>query len=235
MAIISGLAGTVAAQNSQGGVSDALLLDHSYVDGLFGRTLSGYIMVIIGGIALMTNEFRFNTATGTFLGQPRRIDVVKAKLAAGAILGLIVMAISVVTGMVATYLGLLPYKHVGPDFSSILMILWSAILIGALLGVMGVSIGTLIRNNQLASTGTLLYLYVVERLLVVFAPHIAKYLITGLITSLMSLPQNLKIGDSFGQINPQDFLSAFPASVLLIIYALAIAALAVRTTLRRDI
>jgi len=235
LSVLSGLGAAFATQNSNGTLPAGLLLNHNYVDGIYSKALAGYIFAIVGGVSLMTNEFRYNTATGTFLGQPRRIDVVKAKFAAGAIYGIIVMAISTALGLIAAYVGMLPYKHVAPDISSIATIIWSAILMGFLLGTMGVSLGTLIRNYQIATTGTMIYLYIVERLLVVFVPHFAKYLTTGLITSLMDLNLKLKIGNGIAQINTQDFLPVLPATLLLILYSLAIAGLAVRTTLRRDI
>src|ERR671918_3097273 len=67
-------------------------------------TSSGAVLVIVLGIVISAGEYRTPTATDTFLTTPRRSRVVAAKLAIGAILGLVLGALSAAVGLPIAYL-----------------------------------------------------------------------------------------------------------------------------------
>lgn len=81
--------------------------------------------------------------------------------------------------------------------------------------------------------GIVIYMYLVERLIIVFWPDGGKWLPTGLITSMT----NLKVSTNAGPmtIDTSAYLEPTPAIFMLIAYAAVFALLALTTTLRRDI
>lgn len=62
----------------------------------------GLLLAMVIGILIVTNEFRHQTATATFLAMPRRVNVVLAKLVAalawGAIFATVATILSVIVG-----------------------------------------------------------------------------------------------------------------------------------------
>ena len=75
----------------------------------------------------------------------------------------------------------------------------------------------------------------VDRLLAVLFVEVGKYLPTGLITSLMNLKLNLNSKQIPITLSTADYLDPAPAAGLLLLYGVVFAAVAVFTTLRRDI
>jgi len=72
-------------------------------------------------------------------------------------------------------------------------------------------------------------------LLAVLFVEVGKYLPTGLITSLMNLKLNLNSKQIPITLSTADYLDPAPAAGLLLLYGVVFAAVAVFTTLRRDI
>ena len=204
------------------------------VDGIYSKSISGYLFVMIIGALAMTGEFKHNTAVATFLASPKRHHVMWAKMLVAAVVGIAVMLISTATGFIAAYLGLQQYSDAAAPHSSVFIdTLGAAVVTGAVLAVIGVAIGTLIRSQTPAVVGIVIYMYLVERLIIVFWPDGGKWLPTGLITSMT----NLKVSTSAGPmtIDTSAYLEPTPAIFMLIAYAVVFALLALTTTLRRDI
>ena len=206
------------------------------VDSVYAKSLGGYLFVVLIGVYIMTTEFQHHTAIATFLATPQRWKALGAKLVvavtAGAVMNTVATLIGMASGKIA--LGLYdvttePNSFIWVDYPA------SAALIGAVLAVIGVGIGTLIRNQSAAVTTAMLWLSLVDRLLAVLFTAIGKYLPAGLITSMMNL--HIKMGGSNSpvSINTDDYLEPWPAAGLLLVYGIVFAAVAMFTTLRRDI
>jgi hypothetical protein len=99
------------------------------------------------------------------------------------------------------------------------------------LGIIGVALGTLVRNQMLAITGALLYLFVIDPILLALAPDTGKYLPVGLITAMLALDIE---APEFG-IDTTAYLPPLTATVVLLGYGAVFAGLAIATSLRRDI
>jgi hypothetical protein len=84
-----------------------------------------------------------------------------------------------------------------------------------------------------AVTGSLLWLFIIERLITVFLPDIGKYLPTSLISGMLSVKVQGTTSD--GVNISTDYLDAVPSTMLLIAYAAVFSGVAILTTLRKDI
>jgi len=206
------------------------------VDGVYAKALGAYILSVVLGIVIMSSEFHHHTAIATFLATPKRSSVLVAKLVTAALWGagfnLVATGIAMGTGAFAlTYFPSAAAPH-GYIFTNYLA---ASILIGAVCAVMGVGIGTLIRNQNASVSIGLVWFLVVDRILAVIWTEIGKYLPSGLITAMMALHLNVKDKASGIGINTKDYLEPLPAAGFLFAYAVVFAAVSIFTTLRRDI
>ena len=206
------------------------------VDGLYAKAMGGYMFMLILGIYAMSSEFHQHTAIATFLATPKRWKALVAKLGVSAVVGAVFNVIATGISMIAAAIALGFYKDAAAPHDYIFADYFaSSALTGAVLAVMGVGIGTLIRSqNAAVLTGTL-WIFLVDRLLAVLFVEVGKYLPTGLITSLMNLKLNLNSKQIPITLSTADYLDPAPAAGLLLLYGVVFAAVAVFTTLRRDI
>lgn len=125
-----------------------------------------YLFAAILGITAMTGEYRYLTITPTFLATPRRWPVVVAKFLANAVMGVL---FGVVAGVTALLCGALVISIRGYDLGLGDSGVWSglglALLAVALWSMIGVGVGTLIRNQIAAIIGLILIVYLIEQLL----------------------------------------------------------------------
>lgn len=202
------------------------------VDATYANGISGYIFAIILGIMLMAGEFRHGTAVATFLTAPKRGSVLTAKLGMAAIGGILLMWISTGLSLLAGVVVLSTFEDAAsPSENLFLNTMLAATVGGAVLGVIGVALGTLIRNQMLAIVGALVYLFVVDPLLLALWPEIGKYLPSGLITAMLSINVDApELG-----FDTSNYLPPLEATGFLVLYGVVFAGIAVATSLRRDI
>ncbi|HWG98872.1 MAG TPA: ABC transporter permease subunit [Pilimelia sp.] len=121
----------------------------------------GLLFVMLLGIVLVTNEYRHQTATTTFLTTPRREAVMLAKLGATAVAGAVLWAATTVINIPVGVLILRAHDaphHLGAwEVTRALLLNLLAYL---LWGALGIGIGTLIRS-QVGATVTAAVLYLV--------------------------------------------------------------------------
>ncbi|MEK9536525.1 MAG: ABC transporter permease [Aquiluna sp.] len=202
------------------------------VDSVYANAISGYIFAIIIGIMLMAGEFRHGTAVATFLTAPKRGTVLANKLTMAAIAGILVMVISTAAGIVAGLIGMSFYPDAAsPSDNIFLNTMIAALVSGAVLGIIGVALGTLIRNQMLAIVGALIYLFVIDPILLLVWPDAGKFLPSGLITAMMALDiQSPELG-----FDTTNYLPPLTATLVLLGYGVVFGAVAITTSLRRDI
>jgi ABC-2 type transport system permease protein len=218
--------------SSQGEMFGLSLESTAAVDSVYANGISGYIFAIILGILLMAGEFRHGTAVATFLTSPKRGAVVANKLAIAAIAGILLMWISTGISMVAGWAALSTFEEAGTPSDNLLINTFIAATIGgAVLGIIGVAIGTLVRNQMMAIVGSLIYLFVIDPLLLALLPDAGKWLPSGLITAMLSLDISApELG-----FDTSSYLPAFAAALVLLGFGVVFAALAITTSLRRDV
>jgi ABC-type transport system involved in multi-copper enzyme maturation permease subunit len=202
------------------------------IDAVYANAISSYFFAIIIGIMLMSGEFRHGTSVATFLTAPKRGTVLANKLAIAAIGGALVMVIATASGLLGGWVALQFFDNVAAPSSGVFLnTMIAAVVSGAILGIVGVALGTLVRNQMLAITGSLIYLFVIDPILLTLAPEAGKWLPSGLITAMLALDvQAPELG-----FDTTNYLPALTATIVLLGYGLVFGAIAIATSLRRDI
>jgi ABC-2 type transport system permease protein len=190
---------------------------------LLSVTGGGAILVLVVGIIISSGEFRHGTAADTFLTTPRRHQVLAAKLAVGAGLGL---AAGVVTSIACVGIASLLYNVKGATFPFADVGVWlslaGTLAYTTLFAVLGVAFGSLVRNQTVAVAGALAWLAVVEHTLVNLAPDIGRWLPAAAGQAIVRTPLD-------------GLLSPAAATALLAAYVSAIALASIRVEATRDV
>ena len=182
-----------------------------------------YVAALLVGILVLAGEFRHQTITQAFLVTPTRGLVLTAKLATGALVGLLCAAVTTAT-TIAVGLPWLAAKAVpAPLSGTVGREVAGIVAAAALWGALGVAVAALVRNQVAAIVGALLWVLVVEGVLplVLGAPALRRWLPGGAADALIS---------PGGQ-----HLSMWAGGLLLVGYAAVLAALGTRYAVRRDI
>lgn len=184
-------------------------------------TRAAMIFAGLAGALAITAEIRFGTIRPTFLVEPRRSPVVVAKLAVGALAGIVygLLAEGLMAAAAATAFSIrgIPNELTGGDYARILAGGGAA---AALWAIIGVGVGALIGNQVATLVGILAWMFLVESVSEGFVPGAAKLMPGG---AGLSLAGN------------EDKLSLAVAALLLLGYAAAAAATGWFATLRRDV
>jgi ABC-2 type transport system permease protein len=185
-------------------------------------TGSGALVVLVAGILLSAGEYRHGTAADTFLTTPRRQRVVAAKLAVGAVLGL---AVGLLTAAAAVAVAVPLYAANDATFplgdGEVWACLAGTLVYTTLFAVIGVALGTLIRNQVAAVAGALAWIAVVEHILVGFATSLGRWLPFAAGQAIVRTPID-------------DLLPAPAGAGLLALYGAAFALAGLRVATTRD-
>ena len=218
--IIGGVSGLVLSSDTlrtAGASSDAVA--HVGLASLFTLVL---------GIMAVAGEYRNLTITDTFLSTPRRSRVVGAKLVAYGVAGAVFAVVNVVTAILATRIWW-TVKGVPLDLGE--ADLWRTLAGGAgwnvAFAVVGVGLGALLRNLTAAVAAALAWIALVEGIVgQLVGSDLARWLPFAAGSALGNLPGR------FGDLGP---VSQLAAAAALAGSAAVFAAVALTTTVRRDV
>jgi hypothetical protein len=175
----------------------------------------------------LTGEFRHRTATATSLATPRRSRVALAKFTTYGLAG-IGHALVCIAVTIAIALPWLAAEGVDVSLSAngIPTTLAGVVAVVALFGLIGVGLGTLLREQVATTVGLLVYLFVAE-------PVVTR--IPALSEWMRFLP-----GAAHGALtrvsqSNQSFLDAWQGGLVLVGYSVALAAAGTLLTARRDV
>lgn len=198
---------------------------------VYGSGFSGaYIFALILGVTGMTGEYRYMTITPTFLGAPRRYPVVLAKLAAHLIAGLLYGVVCAVAAIVVGGVIIVAFKDgaLGLTADGVPRAIGLSIVAVALWTLLGIGLGTLIKNQIAAILTGVLIAFLVEPLLgLLFSSlgwPVGKFLPTSASNALLS-------GFSGGAAQ----LDWWAGGLVLTGYALLFSVIGVASSIRRDI
>ncbi|WP_136520642.1 MULTISPECIES: ABC transporter permease subunit [Cellulomonas] len=195
----------------------------------------GYAFPLVVGTLAVTTEYRHRTITPTLLLEPRRDVVLAAKLAAGGVMGVLFGVVGTVAaaGAGALVLALLG-EPTGLDEASTWGVLARSALALAVWAVVGVGLGTVL-TNQVAAVVVILaftqFLEPVLRLvlgLTSWGQDVSRYL-PG------AAGEAISGGSFYSDAAGVPLLPAWQGLLVLVGYALVLAALGRVTTLRRDV
>lgn len=185
-------------------------------------TGTGAVLVLVLGVLIAAGEYRHGTAADTFLTTPRRHLVLVAKLIVGAVVGL---AAGVLTFIACIAVAGLLYRREGVAFPladvEVRLALAGTLVYTSLFSVLGVALGSLVRNQVVAVAGALAWLGIVEHTVVNLLPAVGRWLPAAAGQAIVRTPLD-------------GLLPPVAGAVLLAAYASAIAATGLRVSVTRD-
>ena len=188
---------------------------------------AGNVIVLVLGILALTQEFRFGTATPSFLVTPRRGAVLVAKLVAVALAGLVFALVSVVFALGTSWLVIELRGDPLTFDSTVVEVLLGVGLVLALYGPIGVGVGALVRNQIAAVVAALAWTFIAEQLLVTLLPEVGRWTPGGATSAVLQLGE---VATTRG-----DLLPVWGGALLLVAYAVVLSVVAATLTLRRDL
>lgn len=196
----------------------------------------GLIFAVVLGVIISSGEFRHHTATFTYLAAPHRARVLIAKTVVGAVggavFGLAGYAVTLTEGLAFTAghgYGLVVGAGTLTDWGL------GHLVGGALLGAIGVAVGSLVRSQIAGVIGVFVWTVIIESLIGGLFTAVRPYLPYTAAAALAGTPLG---SASFGPGRGAASAGSLPfaaATALLVAIAFAGALLAARTTLRQDI
>jgi ABC-2 type transport system permease protein len=208
--------------------SSTLLQVPAYVNSIVASCANASVFVLIIGIIGMTGEYRHMTITATFLASPRRASVMIAKGAAYAVIGAVFGVINFIVSLSLAMITLAGKDHAAIVPSESVQTLGGVILGFAIYAILGVAVGSLIRNQVAALIIALVFVFLVQPLLSVFVDWTTAWLPGGALDAAMNMAY--RQGEA-----TTGLLSAWAGALVLIGYAIVMGAIASITTLKRDI
>jgi ABC-2 type transport system permease protein len=201
------------------------MTDPAALRGVYTSVSQTSVIVLVLGILSMTSEYRHQTITATVLATPSRVRLVLAKMAANAVLGAAIAVVCLLLVVGIMEVGFLFKDHAPVDWSDFAAVAAGVVVGFGVYAVLGVGYGSLVRNQIAAITTALIWVLLVEGIIVAIWPQVGKWLPGGAFNGMVQ-------GQS---VSGNSYLDPLPAALLLLAYAAAFGAVAVRTTLRRDI
>jgi ABC-2 type transport system permease protein len=139
----------------------------------------GALFAVVVGIILLTTEFRHFTSRPTFLLEPRRARVVVAKMIVGTVIGLGygVACVAITVAIMVPWLGAKGVT-IGWMSKGVLLSLVASVLVIAIYTVVGIGVGSMLRNQIAAVIGAVAYLFAIEPLIsaIPFVNNIYRFL-----------------------------------------------------------
>lgn len=207
--------------------------------GWYGNVFSAmgitqYLAVIVG-IVIVTSEHRHKTVTAVYLAEPRRPIVAAAKLVMAALSGALLV---VVAGFVDLVMGEI-LVATGHGSGSMMLgqfgDVFSGVLAAAvLLALIGVGVGTVLRNQVAALTVTLGVLLVVDGIVDGFVPSVGRWLPTAAVQAVEDMNVSANANTGAG-VHVVSLLSPAVGAAVLLAYGVVLMGLGILTTVRADV
>jgi ABC-2 type transport system permease protein len=158
---------------------------------MFSAVTSAVLFATFAGVIAVTSEFRYGTIRPTLLIEPRRRTVLGAKLITAALTG---VGIGVICVGLAFGAGLSLLAARGVDLAltgtHALLLVFGTIAVSALSAMLGVAVGTLIRNQAGAIVAVVAYSVAVDATLFATVPALARWLPGKAGDALIGLPKD---------------------------------------------
>lgn len=202
-------------------------------------TAVGYIFPLLIGTLLVTGEFRHKTLTPTFLATPRRGIALAGKVLAGVLMGLVfaVVALVATVGLGATVLALTGIDT-RLDSAETWAMLGRIVIAFVLWVLIGIGVGTLVRNQVAAVVGVIAFTQFLEPILRTVAGFVEG--VSGAAQFLPGATSDALVGASFYSTlsapgGGSDALEWWAGGLVLLAYALVLIVLGYTVSWRRDV
>ena len=206
------------------GLDDPDLLAAVVGGATFGAPL---VLIVLLGVLSFTQEFRYGTATSTYLIEPHRARILVAKLLTIAIVSVVVTTVALALSLT---FGIALIRSRDGDVT-VAAQFWQTLAAGCVVmaayGAIGVALGALVRNQIVAVAGVLFWMLLFEQVLIPEFPAFGRWLPFGATSALLQLDEAWGLD---GRLLP-----AAVGGLVLAGYTAAAAALAIVVTPKRDI
>ena len=185
------------------------------------------VLVTLLGLLSFTQEFRYGTASSTYLIEPRRGRVLAAKWVSAGVASVVV---TIVTLAFSVPFGIALIRSQGGEVligAQLWQTVAAAFAVLVAYAVFGVALGALVRNQIVGVVGVLVWMLAVEQVVIPVLPAVGRWMPWGAAGSL------LQLGPSWGF--EEELLSAPTGGLVLVGYTAAAAALALFITPKRDV
>lgn len=156
----------------------------------------GLIFAAVNGAISITSEFRYGTIRSNLVKRPKRTHTLLAKVTTQLVVGTVLAAVAASTalGLAAIFLRI---RNVDLQLtnSDVLRLILGGAFGGAMFAVIGLAVGTLVRNQVPVVVGTLVWTLFIETLLRGGVPDLGKFVpgslartVAGQTTAAMSSP-----------------------------------------------
>lgn len=193
---------------------------------LYGGSATGVALALILGVVGATAEYRYGTIDHTYLIAPKRSKVLVAKLVVHAVIGAIVGLASFGIAYVATTLAVAGKNHATVTTQGLVEIGIATVAAFSIYTMLGIAFGSLVRNQLVGVAATFGWIFIFERLMVVFTPDLGKWLPGGAVNGLFGVTAIL---------NGQEYLPRNESALLLLAYGVILIGACLIVTPRRDI
>jgi ABC-2 type transport system permease protein len=181
------------------------------------------LFAALAGLLVVTSEYRFGTIRPTIVFNPRRSQVVGAKLAASMFAGIVFAAVGVGLsfGIGRAILSgrNIPFALDGGD---VVQLLLGALAASALWGAIGVGLGAILRNQVASVIGLLAWSLLVENLLFGLVPSVGRFTPGRASDALMGM-------------STDHLLSGAAGAAVLVAWAAVLTAAGLVLTAQRDV
>jgi ABC-2 type transport system permease protein len=185
------------------------------------------VMVVLLGVLAFTQEFRYGTATSTYLVEPRRTRVLVAKWLSLALSSVVITAATLALSVTLCIAVIRSRDGDVTAAAQFWQMVAAAFVVMAAYGVIGVAVGALVRNQIAAAVGVLVWMLAVEQVVISSFPAVGRWLPVGATYGLLQLGPTINADGKL--------LSTSVAGLVLLGYTAAAVALALVVAPRRDI
>jgi len=202
-------------------------------------TSVGYVFPLLVGTLMVTTEFRHKTLTPTFLATPRRGVALSGKLLAGVVVGLLFAVLAVVSTVLPGAALLAAFGIETNLGSSDTWALIGRMLVALVLWLLiGIGVGTLVRNQVVAVVGVLAFTQFVEPI-----ARLAAGFVDGLGSVAQFFPgaaSDALVGASIfnslgGGASQAETVAWWAGGLVLLGYAVVLTAIGYLVSWRRDV
>ena len=209
LAVVAAVATLAIAENSADPPAAAVQM----ATAIHTSSLGAMILSLVAGIIGLAGEYRSGSIDQTFLSDPRRLPTIRAKIVAylglGAALGAGAMLAALATSAVWFTTRDISLPLAEP---AVWQGLIGAGLAVALLGAFGVALGGLIRSQQSAIVGTLLWFFLVEPAVQTGVPELGRWFPGAAALALGRAPDEALLAMGWGAVMLLAYLAAFTAA-----------------------
>lgn len=199
----------------------------------YSMASQAYLLAIMLGILVMTNEYRHQTITSAFLITPRRGRVITSKLAACGVMGLVLgVAAAAASGLLTAVM--LAAEGIPAWATGVGWVLLGSVVVTGMWAVFGAALGALIHNQVAAIVLAVVWFFYIEWFLIMLTPEVGRWMPSGASRAAVGWSRDGMVGFD-GTPIPGAMLPVWAGALLFTGYCLALAAVARLTSVRRDV